>query len=73
MVSPALIINRLTWVIWNLQPLEVTKPCSFSRSVISDNDLPCIVSDRNNAIALMLLGLLSALALLVRELLAIAS
>lgn len=72
-ISPVLTSNRLTWVIWNWQPLDVTKPCSFNRSAISDNDLPCVDSDRSKAIARILLGLLSAFALLVLELLAIAS
>ena len=67
-INPALTSNLLTWVIWNLHPLDVTNPCSFNRQVISDKDFPCINSDRNNAIALLLLGLLSALALLVRML-----
>ena len=64
-INPALTSNLLTCVIWNLHPLDVTKPCSFNRQVISDKVFPCIDSDRNSAIALMLFGLLSALALLV--------
>ena len=64
-INPALTSNLLTCVIWNLHPLDATKPCSFNRQVISDNDFPCIDSDRNSAIALMLFGLLFALALLV--------
>lgn len=43
-INPALTSNLLTCVIWNLHPLDVTKPCSFNRQVISNNDLPCIDS-----------------------------
>ena len=63
--SPALMISLFTWVIRNLQPLEVTKPCRFKITVISDKDFPCMSNECNMAMALILFGLLSALVLLV--------
>lgn len=61
-----------TWVIRNLQPLEVTKPCRFKITVISDKDFPCMSNECNMAMALILFGLLSALFLLVFTLSSIA-
>ena len=63
--SPALMISLFTWVIRNLQPLEVTKPCRFKIPVISDKDFPCMSNECSMAMALILFGLLSALFLLV--------